>query len=76
MRVSWINDSKVLIEPSNILSFIMPPSRGLLELSVEDSILSFANVDRATEIRRVEGDSGKWEVRTIILPSFLINLKN
>jgi len=68
LQVTWINDSKVTVEPSNILSFIVPRSNGPLELSVENSILSFMSVDSPTEIRQLESDSGKWEVRTIIQP--------
>lgn len=63
LQVTWINDSKVVVEPSNILSFIVPRSNDPLELSVENSILSFMTVDSPTEIRQLESDSGKWEVR-------------
>jgi len=72
LHVSWPNDSKVVIEPSNVLSFVVPRLKGPFHLFVEESTLSFPSVDDAREIRRVEDDPGKWEVRTVIHPIFPI----
>ncbi|KIM48997.1 hypothetical protein M413DRAFT_92377 [Hebeloma cylindrosporum] len=35
LQVTWVDDSKVIVEPSNILSFTVPQSHGPFEFSVE-----------------------------------------